>query len=76
MLRENFVWLSILAFATILGGFIVRGAGRSLFGGQTGDLLAAPLIIGGFALIVILTLASILAYLGIGSLADVLGNNS
>lgn len=76
MLRENFVWLSILAFATILSGFIVRGAGRSLFGGQTGDLLAAPLIIGGFALIVILTIASVLAYLGIGSLADVLGNNS
>lgn len=76
MLRDNFVSLSFLAFASILGGFIVRGVGRSMLGGQTGDLLAAPFIIGGFGLILILTVASVLAYLGIGPLEDVLGNNS
>lgn len=69
MLRERFVPLSILAFALVLGGFIIRGFTRSLVDGQTGDLVAAPIIGSGFVLIVILAVVSLLGYLGVGPLA-------
>lgn len=68
MLREHFVGLSIVAIGLVIGGFIVRGFTRALVDGQTGDLLAAPLIGGGFLLIVVLTVASTLGYLGVGPL--------
>ncbi len=71
MLRDRFVNLSILAFGLIIGGFVIRGFARTTLGGQTGDLLAAPIIGLGFVLIVILTAVSILGFLGVGPLADV-----
>lgn len=76
MLRERFVSLSVIAFGLIIGGFIIRGMTRATLGGEMGDLIAAPFIGGGFLLIVLLTIASILAYLGIGPMAQVVGDNS
>lgn len=69
--RERFVALSVLAFALVIGGFVVRGVTRALVDGRTGDVLAAPLIGGGFVLIVGLTCLSALSYLGVGPLASV-----
>lgn len=76
MLRSHFVTLSIVAFALIIGGFVIRGMSRATLGGETGDLVAAPFIGGGFLLIITLTILSLLAYLGIGPLSQVVGDNS
>lgn len=69
MNRDRFVSLSLLAFAMVITGFITRGMSRIFVGPDIATLIAAPLLIGGFGLIVALTLLAGLARLGIGPLA-------
>lgn len=75
MLAERFVPLAVLAIGLVVTGFVARGFLRAALGGATGDALAAPLIGLGFLLIVVLTVASVLAYLGVGPLAGALSDN-
>lgn len=65
-----FIPSAIVAFLLIIVGFVVRGMSRALIDGQTGDLLAAPLIGVGFLMIVGLTVVSVLGWAGFGPLAD------
>lgn len=67
--------LSLLAFGMVIAGFVVRGMARSFIGGRAGDLLAAPLVIGGFSLIVVLTVIAAVGLLGFGPLGDRVGDN-
>ena len=70
MRRDRFVTLSLLAFALVVGGFVLRGMTRATLGGRTGDLIAAPFIAVGFLLIVGLTAVSVLGSLGVGPLSS------
>lgn len=66
--RDRFVTLSIVAIGAIIIGFVVRGLVRITLGVELANLAAAPLIIGGFVLVVILTAMAGLAHLGRGPL--------
>lgn len=75
MLQDRFIQLSLIAFTLVLSGFVVRGMTRAFVGGRAGDLLAAPLIAGGFVLIVVLTVVSVLGFAGYGPLAGTTSDN-
>lgn len=67
--RDRFVSLAILAIAGVVLGFVVRGLSRMAVGVEVANVLAAPLVVGGFALVVGLTAVAVLAALGVGPLA-------
>lgn len=68
MHRGRFVGLSLVAFALVVLGFVVRGLTRVAIGAETANLVALPLVGGGFVLIAVLAVLSALAYLGRGPL--------
>ena len=67
--RDRFVTFALLAFGMIIVGFITRALSRLVVDAQTATLIAAPLILGGFGIVIALTVLSILAYLGVGPLS-------
>lgn len=66
--RDRFVALSIVAIGAVILGFVVRGSVRIVLDVGVANLLAAPLILGGFAMVVALTAVAVLAMLGRGPL--------
>ncbi len=68
MHRDRFVTFALIAFGMIIVGFITRALSRLVVDTQTATLIAAPLILGGFGIVILLTCLSILAYLGVGPL--------
>lgn len=65
MRQTTFVKLSALAFALVLSSFIIRGFSQFLLPGRTASILSAPTMLAGAALIVLLTVRSVLAVSGL-----------
>ena len=65
MKRGSFVKLSALAFGLVLLSFIIRGLSRLVVTVEPATLLSAPTMIAGAALVVFLTVRSVLAVSGL-----------
>lgn len=65
MKQSTFVKLSFLAFALVIVSFLIRGFAGLVVADETAVLLSAPTMIAGGALVVFLTLRSVLAVSGI-----------
>ena len=65
MRQDTFVTLSIAAFGLLLVSFIIMGMSRFVVSASTARLLSAPTMLLGGALVVVLTLRSVLAVSGI-----------
>jgi len=70
MRRNTFVKLSALALGLVLLGFVVMGLSRLVVPTDTARLLSAPAMLSGGALLVFLTLRSVLAVSGLRPLED------
>ncbi len=65
MKQTTFVKLSALAFGLVLVSFLIRGFSGLVVATETAALLSAPTMIAGAALVVFLTLRSVLAVSGL-----------
>lgn len=65
MRRTTFVKLAALAFGLVAAGFIIRGFSRLVVTAETAAALSAPATLLGGALVVVLTLRSLLAVSGL-----------
>ncbi|WP_336133895.1 hypothetical protein [Natronomonas amylolytica] len=70
MRRNTFVKLSALALGLVLLSFIVMGLSRLVVAADTARLISAPTMLAGGALIVLLTVQSVLAVSGIRPLEE------
>lgn len=66
--RHRFVTLAVVALGAVVLGFVVRGVTRVVVGVDVANVLAAPLVLGGFGLVVLLTGLAGLGALGVGPL--------
>ena len=62
--------LSALGLALVLGSFVLMGTTRLLVGADIARLISAPTMLTGGALLVFLTLRSVLAVSGLRPLED------
>lgn len=72
---DRFVTLGIVAIVAVIVGFIVRALSRAIVSTEVASVIAAPFILGGFALVVALTVVAALAHLGVGPLAEATRDN-
>ena len=70
MRQQTFVGLSALALGLVLLGFVIMGISRLFLPTDTARLLSSPLMLTGGALLVFLTLRSVLAVSGIKPLEE------
>jgi hypothetical protein len=70
MRQNTFVKLSALALGLVLLSFIVMGLSRLVVAAETAKLISAPTMLAGGALIVLLTVQSVLAVSGIRPLEE------
>lgn len=70
MRRATFVKLSALALGLVLVSFVLMGTTRLFVGRDVASLVSAPTMLTGGALLVFLTLRSVLAVSGIHPLED------
>ena len=70
MRRQTFVGLSALALALVLVSFLIMGVSRLFLPIDTARLLSAPTMLTGGALLVFLTLRSVLAVSGLRPLEE------
>jgi hypothetical protein len=70
MRQNTFVKLSALALGLVLLSFIVMGFSRLVVAADTAKLISAPTMLAGGALIVLLTVQSVLAVSGIRPLEE------
>lgn len=70
MRRDTFVELAALAVGLVLVSFVVMGLSRLVVGVDTARLVSAPTMLTGGALLVVLTLRSVLAVSGIRPLEE------
>ncbi|WP_255170724.1 hypothetical protein [Natrononativus amylolyticus] len=70
MNQQQFVQLAILAFCLVIASFVVLGTSRLLFGYRTAQLLAAPVGLLGFGLVVFLFLRATGAALGVAPIEE------
>ena len=70
MRRHTFVKLSALAFGLVLVSFLVMGTTRLFLPTDTARLLSAPTMLTAAALLVFLTLRSVLAVSGLRPLEE------
>jgi hypothetical protein len=70
MQQNTFVKLSALALGLVLLSFIVMGLSRLVVAAETAKLISAPTMLAGGALIVLLTVQSVLAVTGIRPLEE------
>ncbi len=70
MKRATFVKLSALAFGLVLVSFLIRGFSGLVLTSETAALLSAPTMLAGGALVVFLTLRSVLAVSGLRPLQE------
>lgn len=68
--REGFVKLALLAFGLVIVSFFVRGFGQLLLGREVAELLQAPLLLGGFLLVVYLFVRATASVLGVVSIDE------
>ncbi|RKD97021.1 hypothetical protein [Halopiger aswanensis] len=65
MNRAGFVKLAAIGFGLVVSSFVVRGVTRLIIGSELAELLQAPLIFAGFALLVYLFVRATLDAVGI-----------
>lgn len=70
MRPNTFVKLSLLAFGLIVVSFIIMGTSRLVVEANTARLLSAPTMLAAAALVVFLTLRSVLAVVGVKPLEE------
>ncbi|AEH38001.1 hypothetical protein [Halopiger xanaduensis] len=68
--RAGFVKLAAIGFALVVASFVVRGVARLVVGRELAELLQAPLIFAGFALLVYLFVRATLDAVGIWPVED------
>lgn len=70
MNQQQFVQLAILAFALVVASFVVLGTSRLLLSYRTAQLLAAPIGLAGFGLVVYLFLRATGSALGVAPIEE------
>lgn len=65
MRRNTFAKLSVLGLGLVLGSFVLMGTTRLVVGADTARLLSAPTMLTGGAILVFLTVRSVLAVSGL-----------
>jgi hypothetical protein len=70
MRRTTFGKLSVLAIGLLLGSFVLMGLSRLVVSAETARLVSAPTMLTAGALILVLTLQSVLTVSGIKPLED------
>ena len=70
MRRHTFVKLSALAVGLVLVSFLLMGTTRLFLGADTARLISAPTMLTGGALLVFLTVRSVLAVSGLRPLEE------
>ena len=70
MRRNTFVKLSALALGLVLFSFVLMGLSRLVLSADTARLVSAPTMVAGGTLVVILTVRSVVAVVGIRPLED------
>lgn len=70
MRRSTFVRLSLLAFGLLLVSFVIRGFSQFLVSSSTAAWLSAPTMLVAGALVVVLTVQSVLAVAGVRPLEE------
>ena len=70
MRRETFAKLALLALGLLLVSFVLMGLSRLVVSADTARLVSAPTMLSAGALVVVLTVQSVLAVSGLRPLED------